>query len=69
MTSADGEANIAMSQPLYNFELGRIAYEAYVADCDGKSIHGEDLPAWDDQAEQIREHWSIAALAVADAVA
>jgi hypothetical protein len=45
-------------------ELGRIAYEAYVASCGGKSVHGEDLPSWDDQAPEIRQHWQAAADAV-----
>ena len=48
-------------------DFGRIAYEAYVQDCGGKSIHGEDLPAWDDQAPAIRAHWIAAGKAVAAA--
>lgn len=40
------------------------AYEAYREHCGGKSVHGEELPAWDDQAPEIREHWEAAAAAI-----
>jgi hypothetical protein len=46
-------------------ELGKIAYEAYLVSCGGKSIRGEELPTWDDQAPEIREHWTAAGNAVA----
>lgn len=42
-------------------DLGRVAYEAYLVSCDGKSIRGEDLPSWDAQDPKIREHWRAAA--------
>jgi hypothetical protein len=45
-------------------DLGRIAYEAYVASCGGVSVRGEPLPSWEDQAPAIRAHWEAAALAV-----
>jgi len=45
---------------------GQVAYDAYVRHCGGKSIRGEDLPAWHEQAEEIRGHWDAAAQAVAD---
>ena len=48
----------------WNKSWGQIAYEAYVQSCGGKSIRGEDLPAWDAQAPVIREHWDAAGLAV-----
>ena len=41
--------------------LGQAAYEAYAAHCGGKSIHGEDLPAWAGQSPEIRAHWDAAA--------
>jgi hypothetical protein len=44
--------------------MGRIAYEAYLASCGGKSVRGDDLPSWDDQDPAIRAHWEAAALAV-----
>jgi len=45
---------------------GQIACGAYVAHCGGKSVHGEDLPSWEDQDPVIREHWEAAAQAVLD---
>ncbi len=45
-------------------DIGQVAYEGYIASCGGKSIHGEDLPSWQDQAPAIREHWRAAADAV-----
>jgi hypothetical protein len=47
---------------------GQIAYDAYFEHCEGKSIRGEDLPAWNDQASEIRDHWEAAAWAVGQAV-
>lgn len=43
---------------------GQIAYEAYAANCGGKSIRGDDLPTWNDQDPAIRGHWQAAGLAV-----
>jgi hypothetical protein len=44
---------------------GKIAYEAYFEHSDGKSlVSGASLPAWDDQAEEIRQAWEAAANAV-----
>lgn len=45
---------------------GQVAYDAYVADCGGVSIHGERLPDWDGQRPEIRAHWDAAAAAVLD---
>ncbi len=45
-------------------DLGQVAYEGYLVSCDGKSIRGEDLPAWNAQAPEIREYWRAAADAV-----
>ena len=45
-------------------DLGRVAYEAYVASCGGLSVHGDPLPVWERQHAQIREHWRAAADAV-----
>jgi hypothetical protein len=45
---------------------GQVAYEAYVKSCGGKSIRGEDLPSWQDQAPAIRAHWEAAGRASAD---
>ena len=49
--------------------LGEEAYNAYFEDCGGKSIRGEDLPAWADQSAAIQAHWEAAAAAVARLVA
>ena len=43
---------------------GGIAYDAYFAHCQGKSIHGHQLPPWDGQDPSIRAHWYAAAKAV-----
>lgn len=40
---------------------GQRAYEAYHAHCGGKSVHGDELPSWDEQADEIRDHWHAAA--------
>lgn len=53
-----------MTTPDLPTGYGQIAYDAYVADCGGLSIHGETLPAWPDQSEEIRQHWDAAAAAV-----
>jgi hypothetical protein len=38
--------------PLVGAGLGAIAYAAYVAAVDGKSVKGDALPAWDSQVEE-----------------
>ena len=43
---------------------GGLAYGAYFRHCQGKSIRGERLPAWQDQDPAIRAHWYAAANAV-----
>ena len=43
---------------------GGLAYDAYYRHCQGKSIRGETLPAWDGQDPAIRAHWYAAANAV-----
>lgn len=44
---------------------GQVAYEAYFAASDGKSlISGAPLPGWDDQADPIKDAWQAAAEAV-----
>ena len=45
--------------------LGQIAYEAYFKAAQGRSlVSGAALPAWTEQAEQIRQGWEAAAVAV-----
>jgi len=46
-------------------ELGQVAYEAYLASCDGRSVRGEPLPSWEGQDPGIRAHWRAAADGVA----
>lgn len=44
---------------------GQTAYDAYFKYCDGKSlISGAPLPAWEDQAQNIRDAWCKAGEAV-----
>lgn len=48
---------------------GQIAYEAYRAESDGKSlVSGQPLPAWDEQDERIAEAWMAAGRAVDEQV-
>jgi hypothetical protein len=48
-------------------ELGEIAYTGYFKASDGKSlISGAPLPAWDEQAPEVRQAWNLAAMAVVD---
>lgn len=45
--------------------LGKVAYEAYLEACGGRSlVSGDELPDWDGQSEVIRYAWNH----VADAV-
>ena len=47
---------------------GKVAYEAYFAASDGKSlISGSPLPAWEDQQTCIQAAWNAAAQAVREA--
>jgi hypothetical protein len=32
-------------------------YDRYVAHCGGVSVHGESLPQWKDQKEEVQQHW------------
>ncbi len=32
-------------------------YERYFGHCGGVSVNGEQLPAWEAQREEIRQHW------------
>lgn len=48
-------------------ELGEIAYVGYFKASGGKSlISGAALPAWDEQAPEIRQAWNLGAMAVVD---
>lgn len=35
----------------------RKAYERYAKHAAGVSVHGEPLPLWEEQQEEVREHW------------
>lgn len=48
-----------------NEKLGRIAYDAYCAHRDWKSVRGEPLPHFDQQSAELRAAWCHAAEAVA----
>jgi hypothetical protein len=43
--------------------LGRAAYQAYCKAVGNKSVHGEELPQWEQQAEHIKDAWCEAAVA------
>ena len=71
MAAIEHPADGTMSPPVSNDEAavlidywGGLAYDAYFRHCGGKSIHGEDLPAWENQEPAIRAHWFAAAKAV-----
>jgi hypothetical protein len=38
--------------PLVGAGLGEVAYAAYVAAVDGKSVRGDALPAWESQVQE-----------------
>ncbi|GAA0494145.1 hypothetical protein Ade02nite_20640 [Paractinoplanes deccanensis] len=50
------------------FQLARIAYDAYCTAVGGKAFNGDDLPAFDDVPQRIKDAWIVAATAVADKV-
>lgn len=53
--------------PLPGAGLGQVAYEAYSAAVDGRSVRGEALPSWDAQVEKnhdVAAAWCAAAQAV-----
>lgn len=48
-------------------DIGQVAYEAYRAHSDGKSlVSGAPIPQWHDLNGEIQEAWRAAAGAVAD---
>lgn len=64
MTARKGKSDPA---PLVGAGLGAIAYEAYSAAVDNKSVHGDVLPSWDDQVEKypdVAAAWCAAGQAV-----
>jgi hypothetical protein len=48
-------------------KIARAGYRAYLESCGGKSVHGEILPAWEEQRQEIRAHWRAAAREIAAA--
>lgn len=51
------------------FNLGKVAYDAYFAKSEGKSlVSGAALPPWESLSAEIQAAWDAAAAAVADAV-
>ncbi len=48
----------------YFEKLGQVAYEAYCGEVGWKSVRGEPLPTFKEQAPKIRESWIFAARAV-----
>lgn len=51
--------------PEHNPRYGQIAYEAYSAHTDGRSlVSGDELPAWDEVGEDVQQAWVTAAWAV-----
>ena len=49
-------------------QLGEIAYNAYCAERNWKSVKGEQLPHWGQQDKSLRDAWIMAAKAVAAAI-
>lgn len=43
--------------PQHRERQAQNAYDRYRAHANGVSVNGDPLPAWDEQAEEIREHW------------
>jgi len=62
-----GRRRKADPAPLAGAGLGRIAYEAYSAAVGGVSVHGDELPSWDEQVSSkpdIAAAWCAAGQAV-----
>ena len=49
-------------------KISRAGYRAYLESSGGKSVHGEILPTWEEQRQEIRAHWRAAAREIATAV-
>ena len=49
-------------------ELGKIAYEAYCDELDGKTWRGEPFVDFDDLPDNIKAAWAASTVAVADAL-
>lgn len=49
-------------------DFGQIAYTAYGDDRDWKTYGDQPMPAWDDQAPELRHAWRAAASAVVEAI-
>jgi len=41
-------------------QRAKAGYDRYFDDCGGRSVHGEQLPLWEDQHEDVRAHWTAA---------
>ena len=52
-----------------NERLGEIAYNAYCAARDWRSVRNEPLPHWNQQDEHLKKAWMLAAEAVAKQIA
>jgi hypothetical protein len=48
-------------------KIARAGYRAYLESCGGKSVHGEILPTWEEQRQEIRAYWRSAAREIAAA--
>lgn len=44
-------------KPEHAHARAREGYQRYVEHSGGKSVHGEDLPDWDSQSDEVRQHW------------
>ena len=51
-----------------NEQLGEVAYNAYCAAREWKSVRGEPLPHWMQQSEDLRKAWIEGAKAVSIAI-
>jgi hypothetical protein len=49
-------------------EFARIGYTAYCTAVGGKAFNGDDLPAFDDIPQRIKDAWAVAGTAIADRV-
>lgn len=52
-----------------NERLGEIAYDAYCAMRDWKSVKGDALPHWAQQSKELQDAWIAAAIAVSREIA
>jgi hypothetical protein len=50
------------------FRLARIGYDAYCTAVGGKAFNGDDLPAFDNVPQRIKDAWLVASTAIKEEI-